>query len=335
MSQALISIIVPVYNAEKHLSKMLDSVLNQSYTQWEMILVNDGSTDNSTSIIHKYVNQDKRFRYISQSNAGPSIARNCGIEEAKGDYLAFIDADDWVSPEYLNKLMHPMLTKETDLVCAGYYEVNPQFPQDLKLHDFQQELFNKNINKQTYQSNIFNGVSGVLWAKLFKKEIFKENNIQLHPKLRLSEDLIAVLEYSRFIDKVFIIPDAIYYYNRLDESGLSGGLNIEKYQSLKVFFEEVERFRKELSFLDLDVIKNKRKYSFMIQLLRDQSQSKKEFYKVADFLVENESPLDPNIFQINKMNDFILKGIFNGNYYRSWIILRTYQLVKQIKHGGK
>lgn len=326
-----ISIVIPIYNAEEYLANCLESIVMQTYGNLEVILINDGSTDSSKSILQKYVNVDNRFRYFSQINAGPSVARNLGIKEAKGDYLSFIDADDWVSPDYLEKLITAMLNKDTDLVCAGYYEVNPRFPKGLKLHDFQQELFNTNITKQTYQSNLFNGVSGVLWGKLFKKEIFHYNNIQLHPKLKLSEDLLAVLEYSRFINKVFIIPDAIYYYNRMRESGLSGVLNIEKYHSLKVFFKELERYRKELSFLNLDVIKNKRKYSFMIQLLRDQSKSKKDFYKVADFLVENESPLDPNIFQFNKMNDFILKSIFNGNYFRSWILLRVYQTVKQMK----
>ncbi|MGM1055651.1 MAG: glycosyltransferase family 2 protein [Bacteroidota bacterium] len=329
--QPKITVVIPVYNAQRYIRRCLESIIIQSYENFEVILINDGSTDSSKSILQKYITVDHRFRYFSQINAGPSVARNLGIKEAKGDYLSFVDADDWVSPDYLEKLITPMLNKDVDLVCAGYYEVNPRFPQGLKLNDFQQALFNTNINKQTYQSNLFNGVSGVLWGKLFKNEIFKETNIQLHPKLRLSEDLIAVLEYSRFIDKIYIIPDSIYFYNRLDESGLSGGLNIEKYQSLKVFFIELERFRKELSFLDLDVVKNKRKYSFMIQLLRDQSQSKKEFYKVADFLVKNESPLDPNIFQINKLNDFILKGIFNGNFFRSWILLRAYQTVKQIK----
>lgn len=333
--QPKITVIIPVYNAERYIKRCLKSVTSQSYKNFEVILINDGSTDSSESIIKKYINADNRFRYFSQNNSGPSFARNLGIKKAKGDYLSFIDADDWVSPDYLEKLITPMLNNGTDLVCAGYYEVNPRFPKGLKLHDFREELFNKNINKKSFQSNLFNGVSGVLWGKLFKKEIFDCNNILLNPNLTLSEDLLAVLEYSRFIDKVFIIPDAIYYYNRLDESGLSRGLNLEKYLSLKVFFKEVERFREELSFLDLELIKDKRKYSFMIQLLKDQSRSKKEYYKIADFLVENESPLDPNIFQRKQLDKLILRDIFNGNYFRSWILLRVYKTVKQMKPCGK
>lgn len=333
MNSPLISIIVPVFNAEKQLPRMLDSAIRQSYVNWEMILVNDGSSDNSESILRKYVHQDLRFRYFTQINSGPSIARNRGIQEAKGKYMTFIDADDWVRPDYLEKLIQPMLKTDTDLVCAGYFEVNPQFPDGLKLHDFPVENFNQIVEKREYQSNLFNGVSGVLWAKLFKKEIFIENNIQLPHNLRFSEDLIAVLDYSRFIKKAFIIPDAIYYYNRLNDDGLSGRLNTRKFQDLDLFFQEMDRFKQELNFLDLNAIKNKRKYSFMIQLLKDHSNSRKEFYEVADFLVKKESPFNSTLLQENKMNNFALKSIFKGNYFQSWVLLRTYQLLKKYKNG--
>lgn len=333
MNEILISIIVPVYNAEKHLSKMLDSVLEQTYAHWELVLVNDGSIDTTEHIILDYLQKDQRIRCFNQSNSGPSIARNKGIEEAKGIYLSFIDADDWVSPLYLEKLIEPMLTTETDMVCAGYYEVNPQFRQGLQLHDFKKEDVNQNISKETYQSNLFNGVSGVLWSKLFKKEIFRKNAIKLNPQLRLSEDLIAVLEYSTYIQNAYIIPNALYYYNRMDEVGLSGQLKISNYQDLKIFLEEVEKYRGELSFINLDAVKNKRKYNFMTKLLRDHVDSKKEFYKMADFLVQNESPLDSKMVQNNKMNDKILKWVFDGKYFRALASLKMYEFLRNIKHG--
>lgn len=329
----MISIITPVYNAEKHLSKMLDSVIKQSYKEWELILVNDGSTDNSAQIIKAYLSKDDRIRFFSQSNAGPSMARNKGVANAKGTYLSFIDADDWITQDYLHKLINPMLNHSTDLVCAGYYEINPQFPLGLKLHDFKKEQFNQNLDKQTYQTNVFKGVSGVLWAKLFKSQIFIENDIQFHPELRLSEDLIAVLEYSFHIQRAYILPDSIYYYNRLAEDSLSGRSSINHYKGLILLIKEIKKLKNEIPFLDLDVITNKRKYSFMIQLLKDHSFSKHEFYKTADFLVENESPLDPNIFQNNKINDQVLKAIFQGNYFYSWSIMKTYLLLKRIKNG--
>lgn len=94
MNQELISIIVPVYNAEKQLSTMIESVLSQSYMYWELILVNDGSTDSTNQILNEYIQKDKRIRSFNQINSGPSVARNKAIEEANGKYLAFIDADE-------------------------------------------------------------------------------------------------------------------------------------------------------------------------------------------------------------------------------------------------
>ncbi|WP_313114947.1 glycosyltransferase family 2 protein [Aequorivita sediminis] len=333
MLEPLISIIIPIYNASANLDDCLSSIRNQTYKNFEVLLINDGSTDGSAEIIQKYVNCDKRFLSFLQSNSGPSVARNLGIQGAKGNYLSFIDADDWVHPEYLKKMLDPMLTHNTDLVCAGYYEVNPKSPKGLKLHDFEEEFFNKKLSKQMYQSNLFNGVSGVLWGKLFKKTIFHDHNINLHTELRLSEDLLAVLEYSRYIDKVFIIPDSIYYYNRLDDGGLSGKLNIEKYANLETLFQEIDNYSEDLDFLDLEAIKSKRKYSFMVQLLKDNSYSKKEFYKIADFLVEKNFSIDSRVLLHNKVNNLILKNIFNGNYLISFTIVNIYKFLNRIKNG--
>ncbi|WP_417558883.1 glycosyltransferase family 2 protein [Mesoflavibacter zeaxanthinifaciens] len=333
MPNPKVSIIIPVFNAGNSLGICLSSIINQTYNKFEVLLVNDGSSDNSEAIIKAYLNKDKRFRYFSQSNAGPSVARNVGIKEAKAKYITFIDADDWVHPDYLIKLLEPMLNHNTDLVCAGYYEVNLKFPKGLKLHDFEVEYFGKNVSKQLYQSNLFTGLSGVLWGKLFKKAIFHDHNINLHTELKLSEDLLAVLEYSRHIDNAFIIPDSIYYYNRLDDSGLSGKLNVFKYRYIKILFDEIDSYKDELHFLNLDTIKNARKRSFIVQMLRDNAYSKKHYYEIADFLVENEKPNDIIFFQNNKLNDQILKLVFRGQYFSSWLLMKLYLLLTKIKNG--
>src|SRR5699024_10374616 len=150
-------------------------------------------------------------------------------------------------------------------------------------------------------------------------------------ELRFSEDLIAGLEYSTFIQNAYILPDSIYYYNRLNEDGLSGQLNIENYKDLKILISEIRKFKYELHFLDLNKIINKRKYDFMIKLLKDHIDSKKDFYKVADFLVQNESPVNPEIYQSNKVSNNILKWVFAGKYFRAWTTLKTYCFLRKIK----
>ena len=333
MSQDLITIITPVYNAKRHLSQMLDSVLSQSYTNWELILVNDGSTDSTLDILEFYKKKDNRLRVFSQSNSGPAIARNKGIDNAQGDFICFIDADDFVRNDFLEKLIKPiLLDKSIDLVCAGYYELNSKFPKGLKLHDFKSENHNKVVSKVEFQTNLFQGVAGVLWGKLFKWEVFKNNNIRLHPELRLSEDLLAVLEYSFHIEKVHILPDALYYYNRMDENSLSGKAKISNYRDLILLTQEIQKYQDKVPFLNLKSILMKRKFGFISKLLKDHSSNRKEFYKVADFIVSKEAAVESGIYGQNALNDRILKWIFTRRYFRAWLLLKVYTIGRKIKH---
>lgn len=333
MSETIISIITPIYNAEKQLPKMLSTVIAQTYVNWELILVNDGSTDSSLAIIEAHAHEDERIRVFTQANAGPSVARNVGIQHSKGKYLTFIDADDWVEVDWLERLLDAMTNFDVDLVCAGYYEVNPKFPKGLKLHDFEPHDFDQIIDRKSFQSNLFNGVSGVLWGKLFKRAVFQGNKILLHPDLKLSEDLLAVLEYSLHIQNVYVLPDALYYYNRLDEEGLSGTFNIQKYENLELFFKEVRLFEQELPFLDLSMIENKRKYAFMIQLLMVNAPSKNDYKQVAQYLYEKEHPVEASFYQNNRIFDHVLQSVFDQKYFKSWCIIKGYLMLKKIKNA--
>lgn len=238
----MISIVVPVYNAQNLLAKAIDSVLQQSNANWELILVNDGSTDDSLNICTKYALQDKRIQVINQTNSGPSAARNKGISCAQGTYITFIDADDFVSPLYLEKLLAPFIeSSEIDLSCAGYFELSQFHKNGLALNDFQSHLEKKSINKEDFLRNIFEGVTGVLWGKLFLNSIIKKNKILLNEQVKLSEDLLFVSKYVTFCNSIALVKDSLYFYNRLDESGLSGQLNISNLKDLQITNNELEQ----------------------------------------------------------------------------------------------
>ncbi len=329
----MISLIIPVYNAEKNLTKCLDSVLAQSYPDFEVILINDGSTDRSHQIIEHYKTKDSRFRIFTQENSGPSAARNVGIENAKGKYLAFADSDDWLHPDYLKELLKNLERENADLACAGYYEMNPPFPSGLKLHDFnEQSLKEKVISVEHFQSNLFEGVTGVLWAKLFKKEIFDRNTIRLNPNLRLSEDLLTVLAYSTHIKTVVLIPEALYYYNRLDEEGLSGKAKISNFADLDLFGKEVMKFQSKVPFLNLENIINNRKILFSIKFLKAHTSNFKEFSESAVF-VRNNTYLIANNTKLSRLDQMIWKWIGNRKEYKAWIILKAYQFLRNLKNG--
>ena len=125
MNNELISIIIPVYNAEKYLRQCLDSIINQTYTNFEVLLVNDGSTDSSGMICQEYVENDSRFRYFEKENGGASSARNLGLERSGGAYITFIDSDDWVTPEYLEVLYTTLKENDVDISISSFKLFEP------------------------------------------------------------------------------------------------------------------------------------------------------------------------------------------------------------------
>lgn len=145
-----ISIIIPVYNSEKYLRQCLDSVLNQSFSDFECICVNDGSTDNSLLILQEYANKDKRFKIIDKQNEGVSIARNTGIENAFGEYITFIDSDDWVEIAYLAKLYNFIVDKKIDYVVCNlklYHTTSGIFQTDSNVRKLS-KLYKKLVDQE-------------------------------------------------------------------------------------------------------------------------------------------------------------------------------------------
>ncbi len=130
MSEPLVSVIVPVYNAEKYLKRCLDSILRQTYRNTEIILVDDGSTDKSGKICSEYRKKDKRVRVISQKNSGVAMARNAGLRKARGEYIAFVDSDDFVMEEYINVLVSVAETEDADIVQCEAIPIKDSSTQD-------------------------------------------------------------------------------------------------------------------------------------------------------------------------------------------------------------
>ncbi len=208
----LISIIVPIYNVEEYLCRCIDSILNQSYKNFELILVDDGSPDNCPKICDAYAKRDHRIIVIHKKNGGLSDARNYGIEIAKGKFLIFIDSDDFIHSKYVEKMY--LIQKETksDLVICGYNTVVSM--DDI---DFKQEFSNqykivtpKQAINQIYSDIPYNGlIIVVAWNKLYKRELFK--NIR-YPFGKISEDNFVIVDILEQCEKIAISEDKMYYY---------------------------------------------------------------------------------------------------------------------------
>lgn len=237
-----VSIIIPVYNAAKTLNRCIESVLRQEYDDFEAIFINDGSRDNSGEILEDFAQKDKRIKIITQSNAGVSLARNAGLDEASGSYICFLDSDDYIESEYISKLTETIQFEDSDLAQCGYYELSPFVKKPIVLHDFQKFYAEKVISQKQFQANLFNGLTGVLWGKMFKKEIIDALNLRLNPEISYSEDLIFVLRYSNEIKNIGIVYDNLYHYDRTNENGLSSKIDEVFLKNLQLSNEEIEKY---------------------------------------------------------------------------------------------
>lgn len=241
---SLVSIIVPVYNCEKYMEACIDSILIQSYYNIEVIIIDDGSTDNTYKIIKEYINKDKRIKYFKQENSGPSVARNRGIEKANGEYLIFIDSDDFIEKIYVEKLVNEIKGKNFDIVCCGYIDKSKYGI--VKLNDF---WINKyELNKQEFLSCVCKGIGGVLWSKIFRKDIIIENKIRMNPKIFMSEDLIFILEYCKYINRIGVINECLYHYNRLNYSSISSNIDINYLENYVLLINKISELLIELKF---------------------------------------------------------------------------------------
>ena len=209
-----ISVIVPIYKVEKYLKECLESILYQSYDNFELILVNDGSPDRSGEICDEYAIKDSRIKVFHKENRGVSAARNLGIKEARGEWLCFIDADDWVDPDYLQNFI-VLFSWEEDFVIQGY--VKNADEQIVSGSGFVSKFENfLEFFMYSEKNNLFNSPC----FKLFRKDIVDGHNVRFDENFSLGEDHIFTLEYIRFVSKFSVSFERGYHY-RISNEGNS------------------------------------------------------------------------------------------------------------------
>ena len=229
-----ISVIVPIYNASKYLSKCISSIINQSYKNLEIILVNDGSTDNSGTICDDYKKMDNRIIVIHKENKGVSLARNSGIKKASGEYICFIDADDIVHPDYIKKMVK-YLDNDTLTAC-----LIKDFKNDVIYYDTERELIK--VDKNHFIDLCEPHILNTPCCKLYKLDIIKNNKIDFDINLSLGEDLLFNFEYLKYINKVFIVNQELYFYRKNDNNTLSTAYNPEMIKIQYLLFDKFTDF---------------------------------------------------------------------------------------------
>lgn len=225
MAEPILSIIIPVYNADRFLEDCLQSIISQSFTSWECILVDDGSADRSAEICDRIASTDARFRVIHKNNGGASSARNRGIVESRGKWITFIDADDFIGETFLKGLMQPILDGEkVDFVHGGC--INYENGQASSVNQEYDYYVGDNKGK------LFRSFRGLVVSKLFNTSILMNNRLLFDEEMKIAEDMAFTMDYLCFVDSYAFVPEKSYYYRRDNETSTT---HIKKWNSYQQY----------------------------------------------------------------------------------------------------
>lgn len=250
MTASTISVIVPVYNAQTRLNRCIESLVNQTFKELEIILVNDGSKDGSGALCDQWAQKDSRITVIHQENGGVSKARNTGLDAARGKYVAFVDSDDHVSANIYELMIASMQINQADQVCcnavnefsSSTQEANHYFCDSVIRGEAVFSELILSLIRPEQEANKANLLQQI-WNKLYSREIIERNNIRFDTELTYAEDWLFNVNYYRFANCVSFIPQHLYYYDRTTEGSLSKKFRWEGFDhSVKIRRYEKEWF---------------------------------------------------------------------------------------------
>ena len=260
-SKSVISVIIPVFNTEKYLNRCVDSLLEQTYQFTEIVLVDDGSTDSSGRICDEYAKKHENIVVIHKNNAGQGLARNDGMHAAKGDYICFLDSDDYYEKDTCEKLVGTMNQTGAD-ICSYGYQIEDNYGNLIRRPNITDEEYvgKDGVNNfilhyfgDSMKDDRLRGVSSCM--SVFKKSIITDKDISF-PSERVvsSEDTAFCLEYCRYIDKAVTISDALYHYCQ-NESSFSRGYREDRVRLIKAHIELLNRYAKVYG--NYDIVKDR------------------------------------------------------------------------------
>lgn len=343
-----ISIVVPVYNTSKYLNKCINSILNQTFKNFEVILVNDGSTDNSLEICNEYMKIDKRVIVIDKLNTGSSNSRNIGINKAIGKYICFIDSDDWVESNMLEEKIKLITKNNVDLVISGINIDSIDLDNNIKtvINNYSynewntEELLRKNIIKLFPQALINSSCN-----KLYNLELIKSNDIKF-PHTNIGEDTLFNLSVIKLAKGVIVTDKSYYHYMRYTNIiTLTRRVIPNAYKCYTKIHEEMLEMFREWDKLNFDVEKiiNKTMFAqYYATTLKILKANKTEYpYKVKKYMLNEglKQRIILNTFNATKAYSYkesLLRNLIKNRIYSIAIIfIKLLEYKEKYKKGGK
>lgn len=308
MEKDLISVIVPVYNIEKYLPRCIDSILDQTYKNWEAIFVNDGSTDNSLKILEEYKKRDERIKIINKKNAGSGAARNDGIETSKGKYIAFLDSDDWYEKNFLENLYNNLIENNSDVAMCNPKMTYDDTSKNKKINTY---FFNEIELNKTPEKILGILEMPVVWNKLYKKEIIVKNKIKF-PNYSFCEDVEFLYKTFLYVNNLSKIEDDLYnYYQRRDSE--TKKIKEESIEQVYKVIKNIENYVKENFIEKLEIF-----YQYKVQFL----------YSISQILLLRTNSDKRLKKLVNKNNNLMVKNIKLKKISKNKKILIYYTAIK-------
>ncbi len=277
----LVSIIVPVYNTVHYIRRCVDSILCQDYRNLEILLVDDGSTDGSGELLDEYARMDGRICVIHQENAGVSVSRNRALDLARGEYVQFVDSDDWLAENATSLFVAAALEHGCDMVIADFFRVSGE--RTLRKGDITEELVMDRVGYAAHMMrNSANVYYGVLWNKFYRRSIIEAHGLRMDGEISWCEDFLFNLEYIRYAETFYSLCQPVYYYFYRKNSLISQCASIRACVKMKIdVFRDYKAFYKDVYGADYGDVKVKVHY-FLIS-------HSKDFLVLPDLLKKNKA----------------------------------------------
>lgn len=266
-----VSVVLPIYNVEQYLERCINSVVNQTYTNLEIILVDDGSPDNCPQMCEDWKKRDSRIKVVHKKNAGLGMARNSGIEAATGEYICFFDSDDYVKRDIIEKCVRIAKSKHADIVIYGFSDVNPSgeiiktmVPTTKKDYYCGDEVQNTFL-PDLIAPNIVTGEKSNLWmsawCSFYSMELIKKTNWRFVSEREIiSEDIYSLLDLYKNVNSVCVINEALYLYC-MNSTSLTHIFKPDRFERIKIFYDECLQIAKKHKY-NRDVI-NRLSYQYI------------------------------------------------------------------------
>ncbi len=314
-----VSIILPVYNVEKYLDQCFQSLLNQTLKDIEIIAVDDGSSDNSYNILKKYEALDSRIKIFSQENKYAGIARNLGLDNAKGEYIGFVDPDDWVKLEMFEKLYKKAIEYDSDIVITqaySYHEDRWLFKYAKGTYKFRgipRFCFKRNFSPLELKENIFK-LPVANYLKLYKRSLIEENNIR-YPNIKTSEDQEFYVHTTLLAKKIICLNEFLYFYRKKRLGSHSKTRNLNALDAIKIFYG-IEDLLNKKNLME----------TYKIPFLKKYARNSIKWYKKAHKSIKNNylKELIPQLVHIQKTyDDNLLKKFYWYKDYKKLLSLNS------------